>query len=109
MQSKECDRKYIRAYISSNFLRYSDSKFINKDIRTNLLKAKLPKLRFKMRFSLTTIAIALLGSAMALPSSDVNHVEERAAQCGGEFDYCASDADCCSGYACYTKGSVCVE
>lgn len=33
----------------------------------------------KMRFSLTTIAIALLGSAMALPNPNVNSVEERAA------------------------------
>jgi hypothetical protein len=32
-----------------------------------------------MRFSLTTIAIALLGSALALPNPDVNSVEERAA------------------------------
>lgn len=33
----------------------------------------------KMQFSLTTIVIALLGTAMALPSPDVNSVEERAA------------------------------
>lgn len=32
-----------------------------------------------MRLSLTTIAIALLGTAMALPNPDVNSVEERAA------------------------------
>lgn len=32
-----------------------------------------------MRFFLTTIAIALLGSAMALPNPDVSSVEGRAA------------------------------
>lgn len=29
-------------------------------------------------------------------------------QCAGQFGYCASDADCCSGYVCYIKGSSCV-
>ncbi|KAG6358507.1 hypothetical protein INS49_014391 [Diaporthe citri] len=62
-----------------------------------------------MRFSLTTIAIALLGTAVALPNPDVNTVEERAAQCGNEFDHCNSEADCCGGLTCYTKGSVCVS
>lgn len=32
-----------------------------------------------MRLSLTTVAIALLGTAMALPNPDVKPVEERAA------------------------------
>jgi hypothetical protein len=32
-----------------------------------------------MRFTLTTIAIALLGSAIALPDPDINSVGERAA------------------------------
>lgn len=32
-----------------------------------------------MRFSMTTIAIAILGTAMALPNPDVNAVEDRAA------------------------------
>ncbi|KAJ0116587.1 hypothetical protein J7T55_009737 [Diaporthe amygdali] len=41
-----------------------------------------------MRFSLTTITIALLGSAMALPSSEVNHVEERAAVSAVPRDSC---------------------
>jgi hypothetical protein len=52
---------------------------IKNDIFSSLYKQYNNQTLFKMRFSLTTIAIALLGSAMALPSPDVSPVEERAA------------------------------
>ncbi|KUI61474.1 hypothetical protein VP1G_11251 [Cytospora mali] len=65
-----------------------------------------------MQFSLSTLVLALVGSALALPNASpkpVESLETLERRCGSEFDYCSTDADCCSGYACYTKGSVCVE
>lgn len=63
----------------SKFLTDVDSRHINSHIQSDPFKYNATKLPAKMRFSLTTIAIALLGTAMALPNPDLKPVEERAA------------------------------
>lgn len=72
--------EYIRheVSLSSKFLADSDSKHITKHIQSQLFKYNPTDTPAKMRFSLTTIAIALLGTAMALPNPSVNPLEERA-------------------------------
>lgn len=63
----------------SKFLTDADSRHINSHIQYNPFKYNATKPPAKMRFSLTTIVIALLGTAMALPNPDLKPVEERAA------------------------------
>lgn len=57
----------------------ADSRHINSHIQSHPFKYKPTKTPAKMRFSLTTIVIALLGTAVALPNPDLKPVEERVA------------------------------
>lgn len=57
----------------------ADSRHISSHFQAHSFRHKPTKTPAKMRFSLTTIVIALLGTAMALPNPDLKPVEERAA------------------------------
>lgn len=61
------------------FLTDADSRNINSHIQSHPFRHTPTKIPAKMRFSLTTIVIALLGTAMALPNPELKPVEERAA------------------------------
>lgn len=80
----------------SKFLTNADFRHINSHIQSDPFKHRATKTSAKMRFSLTTIVIALLGTAMALPNPDLKTLEERAAV-SALFGILSSSSDCFDG------------
>ncbi|CAH0019737.1 unnamed protein product [Clonostachys rhizophaga] len=59
-------------------------------------------------FNLIVVALASFAAAApnpATPEAEEVNIEKR---CSGNYGPCASQADCCSPYQCFTKGGYCV-
>ncbi|VUC34038.1 unnamed protein product [Clonostachys rosea] len=56
------------------------------------------------------VVVALASFAAAAPNPVAPEAEDANIEkrCSGNYGACASQADCCSGYQCFTKGGYCV-